>query len=104
MNPCQGLRGVQIEPKLLKGLWGERLVDIVLLGIHLVRGGNLWISGVNTGLDGKHGLQLGLSVVTRTSLTLVESKAEWQCPIDLFELCRVVYLVTFFLGQFHDLD
>jgi hypothetical protein len=67
MNPCQGLRGVRIEPRLSKGLWGAPLVDIVLLGIHLVRGGNLWISGVNTGLDGKHGLQLGLSGVIRTS-------------------------------------
>jgi hypothetical protein len=76
MNPCQGLRGVQSEPKLLKGQWGERLVDIVLLGIHLVRGGNLWISGASTGLDGKHGLQLGLSVVIRMSSILVKSKAD----------------------------
>jgi hypothetical protein len=76
MNPCQGLRGAQSEPKLLKGLWGERLVDIVLLEIHLARGGNLWISGVNTGLDGKHGLQPGLSVVIRMSSILVESKAD----------------------------
>jgi hypothetical protein len=76
MNPCQGLRGVRIEPRLSKGLRGERLVDIVLLGIHLVRGGNLWISGASTGLDGKHGLQLGLSVVIRMSSILVKSKAD----------------------------
>jgi hypothetical protein len=67
MNPCQGLRGVQIEPRLSRDLWDEQLVDIVLLGIHPVRGVNLWRSGGNTGIDGKRGLQLGLSVVIRMS-------------------------------------
>jgi hypothetical protein len=76
MNPCRAQREVQIELRLLKGPWDERLVDIVLLEIHLARGGNLWISGVNTGLDGKHGLQPGLSVVIRMSSILVESKAD----------------------------
>ena len=100
MNPCRVLKGVPIEPRLLKGLWGALLVVIVLLGIPLVRDGNLWRSGESTGLDGKHGLQLGLSVVIRMSSIPVPvvSKADWQCTIDLSELRRIVYLVTFFLG------
>jgi hypothetical protein len=73
MNPCRAQRGVQIEPRLSRDLWGERLVVTVLLEIHLVRGGILWISGASTGLDGKRGLQLGLSVVIRMSSILVES-------------------------------
>ena len=100
MNPCRVPKGVRIEPRLLKGLRDEQLVVIVLLGIHLVRGGNLWRSGESTGLDGKHGLQLGLSVVIRMSSIPVPvvSKADWQCTIDLSELRRIVHIVTFLLG------
>jgi len=100
MNPCLVLKGVPIGPRLLKGLWGALLVVIVLLGIHLARGGNLWRSGENTGSGGKHGLPLGLCVVIRMSSIPVSvvSKSDFQCTIDLSELRRAVYLVTFFLG------
>lgn len=100
MNPCLVLKGVPIGRRPLKGLWGALLVVIVLLGIPLVRDGNLWRSGASTELGGKLGLQLGLSVVIRTSSISVPvvSKADWQCTIHILELRRVVYLVTFFLG------
>jgi hypothetical protein len=46
-------------------------VEIVLLAIHPARGGSSWRSGANTARDGKHGLELGLSVVIRVSLFIV---------------------------------